>query len=101
MKFFKKKKKINGISKLNEIAQMRGVGFCLIHRVIHEFNWFMSAVLHGEKDENKETQDVYKWAKQQQFHYDGENTLNKWIDLFYKWYVEIEFPSFEFSKGEK
>ena len=96
------KNKTNGIEKLNEIAQMRGSGVCLIHRVIHQFNWFMNAVLHGETDKNKETQDVYKWAKQQQFHYDGENTLNKWIDLFYKWYVEIEFPSFEIENiGEK
>lgn len=65
---------------------MRGLNQALIHRTIKEFSWFCSAVIWGEDSDDEKEQEIFH--KYNKFYYNGENTLEKWIDSFYKYCQE-------------
>lgn len=77
---------MNEIEKLKECCRLRGLQQDLIHRTIREFNWFISAIVFGALSNNKEEQEIFE--KYKDFHYEGENTLEAWINLFYEYCKE-------------
>jgi hypothetical protein len=73
---------------LKECCRMRGNPQELIHRTITEFADFQACVIWGENYKEEE-QEIYKFGKENLFHYDRNNTLEAWIELFHKWCYKI------------
>lgn len=77
---------MNPLEKLKKCCYLRGLNQSLIHRTIHEFDWFCSAVIWGENSDIPEEREVHE--KYKYFHYNGDTTLEKWIDAFYEYCKE-------------
>ena len=71
------------LNKLKKCCAMRGLPQELMHRTIHEFPAFTSSVIFDKSSKE------YEFGQKNDFHYDKENTLEAWIDLFYKWCKKI------------
>lgn len=72
---------------LKECCRLRGLSLSLIHRTMREFSWFCSAVIWGENSANEEERRVYKMFNET-FRYAGDNTLERWIEIFYEYCKE-------------
>lgn len=77
---------ITHLEMLKECCRLRGLQQQLIHRTIREFDWFCSAVIWGENSRILEEREVFK--KYNGFRYEGENALEKWIELFFDYCKE-------------
>ena len=77
------------IETLKECCRLRGNPQELIHRTIAEFADFQRCVIWGEGEMDDEAWAIHQFGINNNFHYNGDNTLESWIELFHEWCYKI------------
>ena len=75
---------MNTIEKLYDCARLRGIQPQLIHRTIHEFNyWVTQLIFHYKENE------LIKPYREKIYNSKREDCLEEYVDLFHDFCLEI------------